>query len=142
MPDRRLVEKLAEDLGTSPGLIEKDWHVVRAIGVIAGVDTAGMMPAFSGGTSLLKGWELIKRFSEDIDFKVGEPTTTSASRERRERTAYRERILEALHSAGFEPVVEPLVRDVSRFFSADLAYDAEFGAGQGSPAVRTMQRRR
>jgi hypothetical protein len=45
---------------------------VRAIRVIAGVDTAGMMPAFSGGTSLSKGWELIKRFSEDIDFKVGE----------------------------------------------------------------------
>ena len=64
MPDRHLVEKLAEDLGTSPGLIEKDWYVVRAIGVIAGVDTAGMMAAFSGGTSLSKGWELIKRFSE------------------------------------------------------------------------------
>jgi hypothetical protein len=137
VPDRRLVEKLAEDLGTSPGLIEKDWHVVRAIGVIAGVDTAGMMAAFSGGTSLSKGWELIKRFSEDIDFKVGEPTGTSASRARRERSAHRERILEALRSAGFEPVEEPLVRDVSRFFSADLAYEAEFGAGQGlRPHIR------
>ncbi len=131
MPDRRLVEQLAGDLGTSPGLIEKDWHVVRAIGVIAGVDTAGMMPAFSGGTSLFKGWELIKRFSEDIDFKVGEPAAASASRARRERTAYRERVLEALRSDGFEPVEEPFVRDVSRFFSANLAYDAEFGAGQG-----------
>lgn len=123
MPDRRLVEKLAEDLGTSPRLIEKDWHVVRAIGVIADVDTAGMMPAFSGGTSLSKGWELIKRFSEDIDFKVGEPAGMSASRARRERTAYRERVLEALNRAGFDPVEEPLVRDVSRVFSADLAYD-------------------
>ena len=131
MPDRRLVEEIAAALGTRPGLVEKDWHVVRAIGVIAGVDTAGMTPVFSGGTSLLKGWELIKRFSEDIDFKVGEPTTTSARRARRERTAYRERVLGALRSAGFEPAEEPLVRDVSRFFSADLAYDAEFGAGQG-----------
>jgi hypothetical protein len=137
VPDRRLVEKLAEDLGTSPGLIEKDWQVVRAIGVIAGVDTAGMMPAFSGGTSLSKGWELIKRFSEDIDFKVGEPAGTSASRARRERSAYRERILGALRSTGFEPVEEPLVRDASRFFSANLAYDAVFGAGQGlRPHIR------
>ena len=78
MLDRRLVEQVAEDLGTSSGLIEKDWHVVRAIGVIANVDTAGMMPAFSGGTSLSKGWELIKRFSEDIDFKVGEPAAMLA----------------------------------------------------------------
>ena len=54
MPDRRLVEEVSDALGTSPGLVEKDWHVVRAIGVIAGVDTAGMMPAFSGGTSLSK----------------------------------------------------------------------------------------
>jgi predicted nucleotidyltransferase component of viral defense system len=96
VPDRRLVEEVAADLGTRPNLVEKDWHVVRAIGVIAQVETAGMMPAFSSGTSLSKGWELIKRFSEDIDFKVGEPAERSASRARRERTAYRERVPEAL----------------------------------------------
>jgi hypothetical protein len=60
--DRNLVEQIAADLGTRPALIEEDWHVVRAIGVIAGFDAAGMAPAFSGGTSLSKGWELIKRF--------------------------------------------------------------------------------
>ena len=112
-------------------------HVVRALGVIAGVDTAGMMPAFSGGTSLSKGWELIKRFSEDIDFKVGEPAACSASRARRERTAYRERVLEALSSAGFELIDKPDVSNESRFFSADLTYSAEFGAGHGlRPHIR------
>jgi predicted nucleotidyltransferase component of viral defense system len=137
VPDRRLVEEVAADLGTRPGLVEKDWHVVRALGVIAQVDAAGMMPAFSGGTSLSEAWELIKRFSEDIDFKVAEPPASSATRARRERTAYRERILEALAGAGFDLVEEPLVRDVSRFFSANLAYDAEFGAGQGlRPHIR------
>jgi predicted nucleotidyltransferase component of viral defense system len=137
VPDRRLVEEVAADLGTSPGLIEKDWHVVRAIGVIAQIDHAGMMPAFSGGTSLSKGWELIKRFSEDIDFKVEEPAASSASRARRERTAYRHRVLEALTSAGFELVEKPDVGNESRFFSADLAYGAEFGAGQGlRPHIR------
>jgi hypothetical protein len=35
---------------------------------------------------------------------------------RRERTAYRERVLEKLSGAGFELVGKPLVRDVSRFF--------------------------
>jgi hypothetical protein len=135
--DRNLVEQIAADLGTRPGLIEKDWHVVRAIGVIAVVDTAGMAPAFSGGTSLSKGWELIKRFSEDIDFKVGEPTTSSASRARRERTAYRERVLGALTSAGFQLEREPLSGNESRYFSAALAYGAEFGAGQGlRPHIR------
>jgi predicted nucleotidyltransferase component of viral defense system len=137
VPDRRLVEEVAADLGTTPGLIEKDWHVVRAIRVIAQIDHTGMMPTFSGGTSLSKGWELIKRFSEDIDFKVGEPEASGASRARRERTAYRHRVLEALTSDGFELVEKPDVSNESRFFSADLAYGAEFGAGQGlRPHIR------
>jgi len=133
VPDLRLVEEIAADLGTSPGLIEKDWHVVRAIGVIAQVDTAGMMPAFSGGTSLSKGWELIKRFSEDIDFKVGEPPTSSASRGRRERTAYRERVLDALTGVGFELEGKPVSGNESRYFSADLdiAENLERGRGCG-----------
>ena len=135
--DRRLVEEVAAALGTRPGLVEKDWHVVRAIGVIADVDTAGMMPAFSGGTSLSKGWELIKRFSEDIDFKVGEPATGSASRARRERTSYRERVLQALTGAGFELEGKASGGNESRYFSADLAYGGEFGAGQGlRPHIR------
>jgi hypothetical protein len=135
--DPALIERIASDLRSEASLIEKDWHVVRAIGVIAQVEAAGMAPAFSGGTSLSKGWELIKRFSEDIDFKVGEPAATSASRARRERTAYRERVLGALASAGFELVETPIVGNASRFFSADLAYEAEFGAGQGlRPHIR------
>lgn len=137
MPDPVLIEQIASDLRSDPSLVEKDWHVVRAIGVIAQVETAGMAPAFSGGTSLSKGWELIKRFSEDIDFKVGEPAAMSASRARRERTAYRERVLGALTSAGFELIKPPTVGNASRFFSADLAYDAWFGAGQGlRPHIR------
>jgi hypothetical protein len=137
VPDRRLVEEVAAALGTRPDLVEKDWHVVRAVGVIAQVETAGMAPAFSGGTSLSKGWDLIKRFSEDIDFKVGEPAAMSASRARRERTAYRKRVLGALASARFEPIETPTVGNMSRFFSVDLAYEAEFGVGQGlRPHIR------
>jgi predicted nucleotidyltransferase component of viral defense system len=119
MPDRHLVEALADDLGTTPGLVEKDWHFVRTIGAIAKVDPARDSP-FSGGTSLSKGWELIKRFSEDIDFKVGEPPTESRAQARRALTAYRERVLGALAGAGFELLEKPVVGNESRFFSAAL----------------------
>src|SRR5579863_8955657 len=135
--DPRLVERVAEDLGTSPGLVEKDWHVVRALGVIALVEPGGMAPAFSGGTSLSKGWELIKRFSEDIDFKVGEPPAASASAARRARSSYRERVLDALTGAGFGIEDKPHVGNENRFFAADLGYGAQFGAGQGlRPHIR------
>jgi hypothetical protein len=137
VPDRQLVERVAEDLGTSPGLVEKDWHVVRALGVIGQVESGGMIPAFSGGTSLSKGWELIKRFSEDIDFKVAEPAAASLSAGQRARSNYRRRIFEALTGAGFMLEGAPEVRNESRFFAADLAYGAQFGAGQGlRPHIR------
>ncbi len=55
VPDRRLVEQAAAALFTNPGLVEKDWHVVRAIGVLAALDHGAVKPAFSGGTSLFKG---------------------------------------------------------------------------------------
>jgi predicted nucleotidyltransferase component of viral defense system len=64
--DPRLVEQVAAALGTEPGLVEKEWHVVRAIRIIADLDHGDARPVFSGGTSLSVGWGLIKRFSEDI----------------------------------------------------------------------------
>jgi hypothetical protein len=135
--DRRLVERVAEDLGTSPSLVEKDWHVVRALGVIAEIDPRGMAPAFSGGTSLSKGWEIIKRFSEDIDFKVAEPPAASGSAGRRARSNYRARMFDALIGADFVLEGAPEVRNDSRFFAADLGYAAQFGAGQGlRPHIR------
>ena len=107
MLDRRLVERLAEDLGTSPGLVEKDWHVVRALGVIAKVHPAGMMPAFSGGTSLSKGWELIKRASPRTSILRSASRRQAAPAARRERTALRERVLEALAASDFEIIGKP-----------------------------------
>jgi predicted nucleotidyltransferase component of viral defense system len=134
---RNLVERVAGDLGASPGLVEKDWHVVRALGVIAQLHHAGMGVAFSGGTSLSKGWELIKRFSEDIDFKIAEPLAASLSAGQRARSNYRRRMLDALTNAGFVLEGVPEVKNDSRFFGADLAYGAQFGAGQGlRPHIR------
>lgn len=52
-------------LGLRPGIIEKDYYVTEALRVIAA--TAGEKVIFKGGTSLSKGWNLIQRFSEDID---------------------------------------------------------------------------
>ncbi|HST11629.1 MAG TPA: nucleotidyl transferase AbiEii/AbiGii toxin family protein [Terriglobales bacterium] len=48
-----------------PAIIEKDYYVTEALRVIA--KTSGDKIVFKGGTSLAKGWNLIQRFSEDID---------------------------------------------------------------------------
>ena len=51
--------------GLRPALIEKDYYVTEALRIIA--STVGDKIIFKGGTSLSKGWNLIQRFSEDID---------------------------------------------------------------------------
>jgi Nucleotidyl transferase AbiEii toxin, Type IV TA system len=48
-----------------PAIIEKDYYVTEALRII--VSTSGQQVIFKGGTSLAKGWNLIQRFSEDID---------------------------------------------------------------------------
>ena len=53
------------DRGLRPAVIEKDYYVTEALRIIAQV--AGDKVIFKGGTSLSKGWNLIQRFSEDID---------------------------------------------------------------------------
>src|SRR5579863_3946075 len=51
--------------GLRPAVIEKDYYVTEALRTIA--LAAGDKVIFKGGTSLSKGWNLIQRFSEDID---------------------------------------------------------------------------
>jgi hypothetical protein len=48
-----------------PALIEKDYYVTQALRIIAAA--YGDKVIFKGGTSLSKGWNLIRRFSEDVD---------------------------------------------------------------------------
>jgi hypothetical protein len=51
--------------GLRPAIIEKDYYVTEALRIIS--VTTGDKVIFKGGTSLSKGWNLIQRFSEDID---------------------------------------------------------------------------
>lgn len=57
--------ELFRDRRLRPAIIEKDYYVTEALRIIAAV--AGEQVIFKGGTSLAKGWNLIGRFSEDID---------------------------------------------------------------------------
>lgn len=123
----RLVEQIASSLGTRPEMVEKDWHVVRSIRVLSDLNRGDVRPIFSGGTSLSIGWGLIKRFSEDVDFKVIMPATAT----RAERRAYRESVLAAMAAQDFQLIGDARARDASRFFNADFNYPSQFNTGQG-----------
>lgn len=53
----------------SSSSVEKDWWVVHTLAIIFSMDCAKAL-IFKGGTSLSKGWNVIHRFSEDIDLAL------------------------------------------------------------------------
>lgn len=69
--DRRaeLIERAADELGMSPAAIEKDFWVCWAMREMF-CSVEGPHLTLKGGTSLSKCWNLIQRFSEDIDLVV------------------------------------------------------------------------
>ena len=59
----------AERKSLHESAVEKDWWVVQTLAVIFSMEYANVL-VFKGGTSLSKGWNLIQRFSEDIDLAL------------------------------------------------------------------------
>jgi len=57
---------VSNKIGLSPAAIEKDWWVVHTLGIVFSLKFAEHL-VFKGGTSLSKAWNIIKRFSEDVD---------------------------------------------------------------------------
>jgi predicted nucleotidyltransferase component of viral defense system len=54
-------------LGMNAAIIEKDYYVVLILDLLFDKSNLGKYFAFKGGTSLSKAYDIIKRFSEDID---------------------------------------------------------------------------
>lgn len=60
---------ISSNTGLPAYAIEKDWWVVQTLAVLFEMKI-GEHLVFKGGTSLSKSWELIERFSEDIDLAI------------------------------------------------------------------------
>jgi hypothetical protein len=63
------LEQAARKAGMQVKAVEKDWWVTLTLKAIFNSKYAEHL-LFKGGTSLSKGWKLIKRFSEDIDIAL------------------------------------------------------------------------
>ena len=72
IPEQRRLEILNQASNTTglPAIaIEKDWWVTIALKASFALKYSTNI-VFKGGTSLSKGWNLIERFSEDIDLAI------------------------------------------------------------------------
>lgn len=56
-------------LNIHPAAVEKDWWVVQTLNMLQSMEVAPYT-VFKGGTSLSKAWNIIERFSEDIDLAL------------------------------------------------------------------------
>jgi hypothetical protein len=65
-----LIRIVAAGKGIDPGLVEKDYWIMHGL---YGLQQLGLTFEFKGGTSLSKGFQIIHRFSEDIDIRIEPP---------------------------------------------------------------------
>ena len=114
------IQEAAIELAVDPAFIEKDWYAVRALESIVSHSSKNHSATFSGGTSLSKGYGLIQRFSEDLDFVISNSQTLN----RAERKAFRESVIQEFElSKEFKVDRDSLiVRDSSKFFSLNIYY--------------------
>lgn len=64
-----IFNKAGETYNLPAMAIEKDWWVTQILQTVFGLPYADKIQ-FKGGTSLSKGWNLIERFSEDVDLAI------------------------------------------------------------------------
>ena len=70
-------EVVAHDLDVMPQLIEKDFWVCWLLKILFSLPESGNHLTFKGGTSLSKCYNVIKRFSEDVDVSIERTFLTS-----------------------------------------------------------------
>ncbi len=65
-----LIRIVADEKGIDPALVEKDYWIMHCL---YGLQQLGLTFQLKGGTSLSKGFQIIDRFSEDIDIRIEPP---------------------------------------------------------------------
>ncbi|MCG8375646.1 MAG: nucleotidyl transferase AbiEii/AbiGii toxin family protein [Chlorobiales bacterium] len=125
--DETVVRDISLELGIEPSFIEKDWYAVQLLVLLSDLQiNRDIKIVFSGGTSLSKGYALIKRFSEDLDFilTISEGSSLSAG----QRRAFRKDVVAAIQSdERFSIDEDEIMRgDSHRFFKIPIQYDRSF----------------
>jgi predicted nucleotidyltransferase component of viral defense system len=126
-----------------PVPIEKDWHILRAMRAVASVDATPFHLVFAGGTCLARAHKLIRRMSEDVDFKIVPLNfdPVSRSKRRKELADLRDRVTAGLRAVGFPidttDATQLRSRDDNRYTVYQLPYIERIGTGE--PLRPTIQ---
>jgi hypothetical protein len=112
----KLLGIVARETGIAEALVEKDYWVTHTLWAL---HRTGLDIWFKGGTSLLKGFRIIQRFSEDLDLMIlpgtaaGLPEVKSWTSTNKGRVKQRQAYYEALEAVLVAPDVR-IERDRTR----------------------------
>ena len=120
--DPSIVDEISAELGVDPAFVEKDWYSVQVLKTIAEHQSDTVTTIFSGGTSLSKGHGLIKRFSEDLDFRCRYEQGNSESQNRKVRSAYRKTLLTSIEDFELITLNHEQVTVASNYVKFPLSY--------------------
>ncbi|KKZ14135.1 MAG: hypothetical protein TQ37_02055 [Candidatus Synechococcus spongiarum 15L] len=110
-----------------PSILEKDLLITEVLSLLTQFKWGKVQPVFCGGTSLSKGYGLIQRMSEDIDFKLVLPTGWNRSQTRQELRALRKRLTQWMREAEFDlPGAGITTLNEGRYFCFALGYAPQF----------------
>ncbi len=109
-----LIAIVGRDLSIDPALVEKDYWIMHCL---YGLQQMGLSFELKGGTSLSKGFDLIHRFSEDIDIQIN-PTEDLPIGKNQTKPAHIEK-----RRAFFDGLAETLSIDGINDIARDTAFD-------------------
>jgi len=114
VPTADLLETVTQALGLKdPVFVEKDYYITKIIHALADIENEHFKLVFGGGTCLSKAHRIVKRMSEDVDYKI-EPLSNSScqnpSSTRRNSSVFREHILTVLaDKTGLSPNSDQII---------------------------------
>jgi len=125
---RELISATRQHINLREAVIEKDYYVTQVINAISNVENEYFRLVFCGGTCLAKAHKIVKRMSEDVDFKIQiKKTDTVFSRTllSKELKKFRSHIKSKLTLLGLT-AGDPIVRNEGRYLRIELYYDSVF----------------
>jgi Nucleotidyl transferase AbiEii toxin, Type IV TA system len=120
-----LIRIVAREKSIDPALVEKDYWIMHCL---YGLQQLGMKFELKGGTSLSKGFQIINRFSEDIDIRIEPPEERQVKTGRNQRKAahvqsrkgFYDWLAKTIRINGIDEVKRDTAFDNKDFFSGGI----------------------
>jgi hypothetical protein len=120
-----LIRIVGDETSVAPALVEKDYWIMHSL---YGLQQLGMSFELKGGTSLSKGFQIIDRFSEDLDIRIDPPAdrqvktgrNQTGAAQRQSRKDFYDWLATVIQIDGIDEVRRDTAFDTKDYFSGGI----------------------